>query len=69
MVYNTLRDSKLWLWAVVEPVAYFATIDASIVVTTSVELLSRQSLLDLILGVVILVGTTLFPFHIFVERS
>ena len=49
--------------------AYLASVDASMVIATSVEFVDGQSLLGLVLGVVILVGTTLFPFHIFIERS
>ncbi len=49
--------------------AYLAKVDASIIIPTSVEFVSGQSLLGPVLGVVIPVGTTLLPFHTFIERS
>ncbi len=48
--------------------AYFTTVDTSIVVTTFVELVSRHSFLGPVSGVVILVETTFPPIHIFIKR-
>ncbi len=48
--------------------AYLASVDASMVIATSFEFVDGQSLLGPVPGVVILVGTTLFPFHIFLKE-
>ncbi len=67
-LYTTLKESRLGFWTVVEPVAYFATVNTSIIFTTFVEFISKQSLFGRVPRVVIIFGTTSLPFHIIVKR-
>ena len=69
VVYNTLKESKLGFWTVVEPVAYFATFNTSIYFKMPAKLLSWQSSLGFVPRVIIYVGCTTFPFQTPFERS
>ncbi len=68
-VYNTLKESRLGFWTVVKHVAYFATVNTSVMHTMVVEFISRQTLLGLVLGVAISARNTPRPFRILVKRS
>ena len=68
-IYNTLKESRLWLRTVLEYMANFTTIHTSTCITTSVDLVMYQSFLGFVPRVVVLVVIATFPFGVLVEGN
>ena len=68
-VYNTFKESRLWLGTVIEHVTDLTTIHTSTCITTSIDLVNRQSFLGFIPRVVVLAVCTTFPLKVLVEGS
>ncbi len=68
-VYNTLKESQLWLRAVFEHMTNFTTIHTSTCITMSVDLVCRQTFLGFVPRFVVLAIIDALPFGVLVEGN